>query len=211
MIVIEKDGILSFEQIDKLGNTALYFAEHIYELNKTKLLKLVYFCEEFSVKKHASPFLGLPFNAWKFGPVQEELWISLDPELYFSRNTEERASKLFEYIKIEPSGNNQYHIKPLKSFDDGQFSDQDMEIMELVAKEYKYHDAKQLVYLTHKPGTLWHKTVSKEVHLLEKFNQNLQSRSDLVLDFSDLLENEDARERYKAHVEVQDFWWSLKC
>ncbi len=58
---------LTIDQIEKLGNTASFFAQNINGLNKTKLLKLVYLSEELFVKKHASPFLGLPFHAWKLG------------------------------------------------------------------------------------------------------------------------------------------------
>lgn len=43
---------------DKLGNAVIYIASHCSNLSKTKLLKLLYFMEEYSVRRFHTPFLG---------------------------------------------------------------------------------------------------------------------------------------------------------
>jgi len=55
-------GIYTKGEIAKIGNAIIYFAERIKPLPKTKLLKVLYFLEEASVKKWGSPFLGLKFD-----------------------------------------------------------------------------------------------------------------------------------------------------
>jgi hypothetical protein len=47
----------STDTINKTGNAIIYFALHINNLSKTKLLKLLYLVEEQSVKKYGTPFL----------------------------------------------------------------------------------------------------------------------------------------------------------
>ena len=62
---------------EKLGNVVVYIANHVPDLSKTKLLKLLYFMEEYSVKRFHTPFLGLPFEVWQAGPVVKDVFIDL--------------------------------------------------------------------------------------------------------------------------------------
>jgi len=204
----KREITLTADQIDKMGNVAVFFAEHISELNKTKLLKLVYLTEELFVKKHATPFLGLPFHAWKFGPVQKELYVNLDPTL-ISENKHER-SVLADYITVEQAINGTFLIRPLKTFDDGDFSDDEIATMSHIATTYKYHDGNQLIFITHKGTSLWYKTIIKEDGLWERFEKQLQSTSDVVLDFADLIENPEIKEFYYNQMEILRFSNSLK-
>ncbi len=205
---VSQNDNLTLDQIEKLGNTALFFAHNIYELNKTKLLKLVYLCEEYFVKKYAAPFLGLPFQAWQFGPVQKELFVNLDPESILELN--QKQSILSDYITVTLEGNNRYHIKPLKEFQDDNFSDDEISIMEHIAQTYKYHDANNLISITHKGTSLWYNTVIKEIGLMDRFEKKIQAVSDIKLDFADLLEGEPAKNYYYSQLEMLEFSNSLK-
>lgn len=49
----------------KIGNAVVYIAQRVPNLSKTKLLKLLYLMEEYSVKRFKTPFLGLPFEVWQ--------------------------------------------------------------------------------------------------------------------------------------------------
>ena len=199
---------LTYNQVQKLGNTAVFFAKNILDLNKTKLLKLVYLCEELFVKKYASPFLGLPFYAWKFGPVQKELYINIDPSL-ISEEAPEHPSLLADYIATRKAGNS-YQVIALKEFNDDDFSDDEISIMNHIAQTYKNHGGSMLVSLTHKDTSLWYRTVIKEAGLLERFEKQIQSASDLTLDFADLLDDEDAKNFYYSQLEMLEFSNSLK-
>jgi uncharacterized phage-associated protein len=203
-----KQAVLAAHQIEKMGNVAVFFATHIYELNKTKLLKLVYLAEELFVKKHATPFLGLPFHAWKFGPVQKELYVNLDPES-IANKTDENLSILSGYITMDNSSGT-YVIKPLKTFNDDNFSDDEVATLEHISSAYKYHDGNQLIFITHKGHSLWYKTVVKEAGLLERFEQQLQSTSDIILDFGDLFEDPSYKEMYYSQMDIFEFSNSLK-
>lgn len=185
-----------------MGNVATYFAENTNELSKTKLLKLVYLAEELFVKNHATPFLGVPFYAWQFGPVQRELWANLDPSL-------KGSSLISEFVSNEFDGN-KYLVKPLKAFNDDEFSEDEMLILQHIAQEFKFHDAQHLVFITHKGTSLWHKTVSKEDGLMERFESRKQTTSDIILDFGDLIERKEIRDFYYNQLEMLDFNNSLK-
>ena len=63
----------AMSDIEKLGNAVVYIAERVPDLSKTKLLKLLYFMEEYSVKRFHTPFLGLPFEVWQSGPVVKDV------------------------------------------------------------------------------------------------------------------------------------------
>jgi len=201
----ESGSRLTRQQIDRLGNMSIFLAKNTYEPSKTKILKLVYLCEEWFVKKFASPFIGLPFHAWQFGPVQKELYVNLGvPEL------EEGTSILANYIKPIDFGNKHFQISPLSEFNDDEFSDDEIAIMEQVASNYKYSEAKDLVFITHKLTSLWYKTVIRENGLIERFDKSIQKTSELQLDFSELLESNKAKEFYLEQVEMLSFSNSLK-
>ena len=53
-------------------------------------------------------------------------------------------------------------------------------------KKYGNKTAKELVALTHKKGTLWYNTASKQ-NLLVPFKNKLMNNSDIVIDFSEEL------------------------
>ncbi len=204
-----KNSNISLDQINRMGNVAIFFAENTIELSKTKLLKLVYLAEELFVKKHASPFLGVPFNAWQLGPVQRELFTNLDVALINSTDGQ-NSSLLSEYITLELHPSNKYFIKKLKNFNDDEFSDDEISTLSHIANEYKYHEANHLIFITHKGSSLWYKTVIKEEGLLERFESKKQTVSDIVLDFADLIENEKIKEFYYNQLDLLEYTNSLK-
>lgn len=53
---------LSEEQIDKIGNSIIYFLQKIEDLSKTKVLKLLYILDELSIKKSGIPFFNLKYK-----------------------------------------------------------------------------------------------------------------------------------------------------
>ena len=71
---------LTLADRNKIGNAVVYIAERVPNLSKTKLLKLLYLMEEYSVKRFQTPFLGLPFEVWQAGPVVKDLFIDLSEE-----------------------------------------------------------------------------------------------------------------------------------
>lgn len=172
----------------KLGNTCVYMAQRIPDLSKTKLLKMLYFMEEYSVLRFKTPFLGLPFEVWQAGPVVKDVFVDLSemPVL---------LDGFVERVQVDGAT----YVKPVAEFCDDEFSDNDIVVMDDMIKRYGDKTAKELVQLTHEVGTPWWK-VAKEHGLLEAFEQKLMNNSDYVIDLSETLP-ECSREFYQENLE----------
>lgn len=167
--------IYSRDTIEKLGNAIIYLAERVPDLSKTKLLKLIYLLEEVSVKKNKLPFFGIEFEVWQAGPVAKTVFVDLDSD----------PIMLKVYISaIRDNGRSYFSAK--KAFNDDQFSDDDMEVMDLVIDKFGNKTAKDLVHYLHKQGSAWH-TLSEKHGLLELFNSGATNSSDVKIDLTYLL------------------------
>lgn len=182
---------LSDNQIDKVGNSIIYLSEKIGELSKTKALKLIYILDELSIKKSGIPFFNLKYKVWKFGPVSEEIFIDLSSETtllkkYIERTSEEGATL----------------IKPIVDFNDGEFSDNDIDLLDFVIEKFGDKNAKDLVYYTHRKNSPWHNTALENsvLDLLEKEEIN---NTELLIDMSSLI-NHDERKKmvYNDFIEA---------
>jgi uncharacterized phage-associated protein len=174
----------SREIIDKLGNSMVYIARKVPDLSKTKLLKLIYLLEEFSVKRNKLPFFGIPFEVWQAGPVAKDVFVDLSDEL-----------DLFgKYISIKREDGATY-IFTQSSFNDDEFSDNDIEVMDYVIEKYGNKTAKQLVELLHGKGSAWYKE-AKENGLLEAFDGGMAKSSNKEIDFTYYLSGCEA-EKYR--------------
>ncbi len=173
---------------EKLGNTVVYIASHTNNLSKTKLLKLLYFMEEYSVRRFHTPFLGLPFEVWQAGPVVKDVFIDLA----------ETPVLLDGYVTKQVKGEATY-ILPIRDFCDDEFSDNDLVVMQEVMKKYGDKTAKELVALTHRKGSLWYNIANRK-GLLHPFANNLMNNSDYTIDFSEEL-TESGKEFYHEQID----------
>lgn len=173
---------------DKLGNTVVYIASHTSNLSKTKLLKLLYFMEEYSVRRFHTPFLGLPYEVWQAGPVVKDVFIDLS----------ETPILLDGYVTKHVVGDATY-ILPARNFCDDEFSDNDLLVMDEVLKKYGNKTAKELVGITHQKGSLWYNVAEKE-NLLDLFESKLMNNSDYVIDFGNEL-TETGKEFYQEQID----------
>ena len=164
----------------RVGNAILYIALNVHDANKTKILKLLYLFEEEMVKKFHIPFFGIPYFVWVYGPVQNDVFVDLsDGPILFDNYIVKAEDGIF---------------LPNAIFDEDEFSDAELSIMESVIKEYGCTPAKQLVKFLHKDGSLWH-SAAKRHGLLESFNSGLANNSSIEIDFSELLD-EEGKEHY---------------
>src|SRR5690606_34201165 len=148
------------ELIDKIGNSLIYFSNNMPSLSKTKALKLIYLLDEFSISKYGVPFFNLEYEAWKFGPVNQELYSQLE--------SQQTLASLKKYIYIHKGANNSSFIKTKLEFNDDEFSDNDLKLLEDLTRVCKNQNADDLVGITHRKGGLWHQVVLKH-NLLEDF------------------------------------------
>lgn len=185
-------------QIEKMGNAIVYLATHIPDVNKTKLLKLLYVIEEIAIKKYGFPFFNIRFDVWKFGPVSKDLYVEFSdsPDL------------LAKFIEIDKTADTTF-IRPIVAFDDDEFSDNDMALLDYVATTFKNITAKQLVNLTHRKHAPWYQTALKH-GLHERFALGQINSTNIEIDFSTLFEDEKFKAFYLENKELLAFNNHLK-
>jgi uncharacterized phage-associated protein len=178
---------LAPEQLDKVGNAMVFLSTEIPRLPKTKLLKLLYLLDEFSVKKSGIPFFNLQYKVWKLGPVATDIFIELS----------DRLTRFDEYIRIE-SEDNKIYIYPKTTFCDDEFSDNDIELLSFVAKEFKSIPGRDLVDHTHRPNSLWRTTAERNnvYHELENGEIN---HTDIILKLGELVQHDKHKKSIYQH------------
>lgn len=179
------------EQIDKIGNAIIYLTKKMGPTSKTKILKLLYKLDEISIKDSGIPFFNLDYKAWRFGPVEPNIYIDLS----------DGPNILSNYIKIEDKDCMKL-ISPIKDFDDFEFSDYNIDLMDKFIRRYKDKRAEDLVNLTHEKGSPWWKTAKENNVLVQLLNGEINS-TDFKIDLSRLV-NKDARKKsiYENYTEL---------
>ena len=183
------------DEINKLGNAIVYLAEKVKDLSKTKLLKLIYLLDELSVKSFGIPFFDLEYKVWQAGPVNVDVYSELSSS----------PSLLKEFIKLNFEKTGECYISPKKKFDDGEFSDNEMELLGTVVDSYGHFTAKKLVDLCHRQNTLWYQ-IAKENGVLELFESGKLNTTDLELHLSDYIKDDKLKSSiYDEHREFLNF------
>jgi uncharacterized phage-associated protein len=188
-------------QQKRIGNTILYLCENIKGVSKTKLLKLLYLLEERSVLETGTPFLNINFEVWKLGPVAKEIFISIED----SRMSESQGW-IDDYITCKrhlfKKGT---FLMPNNQFDDSEFSDSDIHLMDTIIKEFGDKSANELIAVTHRETCLWYK-VAKENNLLGKFKDGTQSSSDCKIEFKDIISDDPQKlSKYNSYKDFSEF------
>jgi uncharacterized phage-associated protein len=181
---------LTRDQLEKVGNAIIYLAERIKPLYKTKLLKLLYLLDEAGVKEVGIPMFGLEYRAWRMGPVSKEVYVDIDDGPHIFK----------DHIRVirDEQGD---RVESARPFDDGEFSDRDMRLMESIVADLGRHNARDLVDITHDEGSLWYQ-LAKENDLLEAFELEQRNTSDVVLDLGRLVADDPFKSGiYAEHQE----------
>lgn len=199
MLIPTKDIAFTKDQIDKIGNSIIYFSNKLGDLNKTKILKLLFLLEEASIKKYGYPFFGVDFQIWKLGPVVKDIFIDL---------SEDSPELLAAYIKRDET--NPSVFKPKVEFNDDEFSDNDISILEIISAFAKDKSAKTLVQHTHSNNSLWRKSAIR-FGVLESLEEELLKSTEHNIDFSLLFENNPGLlEHFQQVKENMEFVRHLK-
>jgi uncharacterized phage-associated protein len=178
---------------DKIGNLVRLYSSRVEHLSLTKLLKLLYLTDETAVRETGTPITWLEYRAWKNGPVPADIYQEIKHNERFAIGT--HFISLDDYVKIERTKNprrdeqEEIFIRPKGETDMGIFSDYEAELFERIIKEYGHLNAKQLVEMLHRQGSLWHKVV-EENQLALNF-ELFQNTSNCIIDFSDLIEDDE--------------------
>ncbi len=185
---------LTKDQIEKIGQSIVYLSNKVSELTKTKLLKLLFLLEEKSIKDYGIPFFGLDFKIWQFGPVSRPLFDAL---------TNVKSGFLSEYIQKNKF--DEYESK--REFNDDEFSDNDMAILNWAVNFARHKVAEDLVLYTHSGTSLWRRgAISHDVY--DKFINKELTHTDHSIDFTLLFENDKEGyllEKYNSALENLEF------
>jgi uncharacterized phage-associated protein len=177
---------MNHQRVDyKTAQLILYMSNKIGNLYITKLLKLLYIIDEQSTKETGVPVTWLDYNVWQYGPVNPELHAEL---------TFEEGRNLSEFIQVNKNIYGKV-VEPVSKFDDSEFSEYEMELIDKVIKDYGRLTSAQLVDLLHKNGTLWEKEV-KENDLEWLFEHEKITNSPIKINFEDLFE----KDPLKKHI-----------
>ncbi len=180
------------DQIDKIGNAIIYLSDNIPNFSKTKVLKLLYIIEEYSIREYGLPFFDIDFKVWKLGPVARDLFIELSSQPVIFN----------EYIKVVGTADGSY-IQKKKDFNDDEFSDLEIDLMDTVIKALKDRNAQELVDITHRKHLPWYIT-AKQNGLLELFDSGSTNSSDITVDMLILLEDQpEKRDFYLSNLEYR--------
>lgn len=175
----------------RLGNTVMYIAANARYPYKTEVLKLLYLMEERMVQKYHVPLLGIPFNAWRMGPVSVDVFEELS----------DGPTLLSDFITLQFNGQG-IKVIPSKPFDEDEFSNAELQVMREIMKQYGKKNSDELIAITHQEGSLWRET-AREHGLLEDFEQNRANSSNFVIDLARGLSDAD-REFYEDTLNVRE-------
>ncbi len=180
---------------EKIGNTLVYLSERIPTLYLTKALKLLYLLDETSIKETGASVTWLEYKVWKLGPVAEEIHNEIrhkKVEVY--GNTE---FSLKPYIKTSKYQNpveemyDSFIIESIKPFDDAEFSDYEIGLLDRIINKYGKLSSKQLVNALHQEGTLWDKLATSND--LKQLFETI-SKSDITIPFYQLVQEDNVKQ-----------------
>lgn len=144
--------LLITHEREKLLNALIYFSGNVRFPGKTKLFKLLNFLDFLHYEKTGRSVTGLKYNAWKWGPVPEELNNEWDrPEKDFNQHLHKRMEKY-------GNGKQMQKLIPNKEFDSSWFSPFELDIMEMLSKRHFNHTANEMSEMSHFETGPWHET-----------------------------------------------------
>jgi uncharacterized phage-associated protein len=143
---------------DKIGNLLIYLSSNIKDLTLTKALKLLYVIDETSMKEVGVPVTWLEYKAWEYGPVAPEIYEEIKNGITCGPNSQLVGTYINVSAKdnpVDPSKSPIKLISSVKEFDDSEFSDYEIGLLDKVIKKFGNKTAKQLVEHLHRTGSLW--------------------------------------------------------
>ena len=139
--------------------------------------------------KYHIPFIGIPFEVWQIGPVAKDVFVDLSDSPYLLKN----------FVKTDFKDGGTF-IEAIADFDDNEFSECEIEMMDEILAKYGNMTASDLVSETHKEGTLWYRTAVR-TGLLEAFNKYECNNSDQQIDFTEEM-TDCAAEDYRESLNI---------
>jgi uncharacterized phage-associated protein len=151
-------------QREKLLQTILFFVKNTRACHKLKLFKLLHFLDFKIYRETGRTVTGLQYFAWPKGPVPKEL---------FDEFSAPRADML-AMVSVRTTTEDDYGfgkrliLTPRTAFDDGCFTNRELEAMKWLAEVFHDADSSQMSDASHFLGQPW-----RQVYKIEGKHQGL--------------------------------------
>lgn len=153
--------------IDRIALVISYFSEHISDLWKTKLNKLLFYSDFLNYRRTGYSISGIAYRAIPFGPVPAEY-----EKLYVKLKDDELAN--VELVEFE-NGNYGEAITAIKEFDETAFSNLELNTLKAVVEKFAKCNTKQIVNISHKEKAWLDNEPDHELISYQKYAFNLQA------------------------------------
>ena len=137
---------------NRLVNAIIFFAANTRACGKIKLFKLLYLLDFEHFRQTGKSVTGFQYQAWKFGPVPVDLmeeWEDMGPDLAQSVQIIPTRILNFDRLQVE--------VLPGVQFDEDDFSQRQLTIMQTLVKRYKDTYSHQMIDVTHEQNGAWDK------------------------------------------------------
>lgn len=126
--------------LDRLANIVVFFAKKIADLQKTKLLKLLWYADFLSYKRRGIGITGAVYCHNHYGPTPEAHEAILE---YLSRMSVIQTKSI-------PCGPYEAEIvEAIAEFDEAMFTEEEVNILESVFKTFRHKTASTMTTITH--------------------------------------------------------------
>ena len=116
----------------------------------------------------------------------------------FSLNS---GGEFSSYINVIPVKRNKgIKIEPVGEFDDSEFSDFEIELIDSVVDEFKDYNSKQLIEYLHQTDSLWHKSMI-ENDLENKWKGEETKTSNFVIELYQLIKSDPGKSNIFQNVQ----------
>ena len=193
---------------DKIGNCLIFFCQGKKDIPLSTALKLLFKTDEIAVKDCGVPITWLDYNANKRGPVACDVYFEVSRLSQKEKEIKDVKLTLDDFIDAylgkEDDEIPHVRISPKKEFDDSEFSEYDLKILNKVYSKYGHLSSNKLSSLTHEVGGLWYNVVKKN-NLELYFEIKNTQHSHYPVDFIPLLDTEEKKMAYQLAYEALSF------
>ncbi len=153
--------------LERIALIIAYFSEHVNDLWKTKLNKLLFYSDFLNYRRSGYSISGIAYRAIPFGPVPAEY-----DKLYVKLKDDEFAN--VDLIEFN-DGNYGEAISAIKKFEEEAFSKVELKTLEDVVKKFANCNTKQIVGISHKEKAWIENEPGHELISYQKYAFELQA------------------------------------
>lgn len=123
--------------LEKLANVIGYFAHFVNNLYKVKLMKLLWYTDALSYKRHGKSMTGLVYKHMTYGALP----LAYD-EIIHLPTVKVEEKMIYDEIS--------YRIVPNAEVNVSNFTPEELDILELISSKFKYYSSREIIYYMHK-------------------------------------------------------------